>query len=171
MDLGKVAARLRIRNGYESVDLGVLLARRFAWPLWSAWIVCVLPFFVVAWAICMLTGRFWLPLFILWWLKPLFARVPLFVLSRGFFGDVPGPKQTARQMPRSWFRGATFLQLFLFRFSPFRGFSMIVTDLEGSGFSASRSRLKVLLGNHIRVPSAWLHGVALAAEMIIFTAC
>lgn len=170
MDLGKVAAHLRLRNGYESVDLGVLLARRFALPLWSAWALCVLPFFAFAMIINMLTGMFWIPLFFLWWLKPLYARVPLYILSRAFFGDVPTPRQALNEMPRQWFRLSTLLQLTISRFSSLRGFSSFVTDLEGSNYSESRKRLRVLLNERTRPPSNWLFFVCFSVEITLLIA-
>ena len=33
----------------------------------------------------------WLALLLFWWLKPLFDRLPLAIVSRAFFGETPTP--------------------------------------------------------------------------------
>jgi hypothetical protein len=170
MDLAKVAARLRLRSGFEAVDLGVLLARRFAWPMHKAWMLCVFPFFALAIGWALLTNQYWFPLLVLWWLKPLYARVPLHILSRSFFGDVPTPQQTAKALRGYWLKPAILLELTVFRFAFLRGFSIFVRDLEGSSYSASAQRLKVLINERTRTTGYWLYFTAFCFEWIFYGA-
>ncbi|MFW5968115.1 MAG: DUF4129 domain-containing protein, partial [Persicimonas sp.] len=81
MDLDEVAARLRRREPMEAIDLGVALARHYFWPMLLGWLALALPFFVGAAVVAYLTPLFWFVLLAIWWLKPLFDRAPLFVLS------------------------------------------------------------------------------------------
>lgn len=166
MKLDKVAARLRPRSSWEAVDLGFLLAQRFFKPIALGWLMCVLPIFVVAAIVAATTNAFWLPLLAVWLLKPLYDRVPLLVLSRAFFGEVPEVKDTARYVFRSWRGGAAISDITWRRISPFRGVTMPVRELENLRGAAAGERLSVLLRRRVRGPALGLVIVAMATELL-----
>lgn len=166
MDLDKVAARLRPRTPWEAIDLGFVLARSFFKPIALGWLVCVLPLFVLAAAVSATTTYFWLPLAAVWLLKPLYDRIPLVVLSRAFFGEVPSVKQTTGLALRSWRGGAALADITWRRFSPFRGVTMPVRELEKLGGAAARERINVLLRRHMRGPTITLMLVSFATEVL-----
>ncbi len=170
MNLAHVAARLRPRTPYEAIDLGFALARRFWKPLMIAWLACVLPLVLGAAVVAVTTTLFWLPLFFIWWLKPLFGRPALFVLSRAFFGDVPDLKRTLDHTMKAWRSGSALADLTWRRFSPYRGVSMPVRELEQLGGSAARERLKLLLRTGMQGPAFWLLGVLMATEVVLLAA-
>lgn len=92
MQLERLSVELRPRAGWESVDLGFQMARRWWRPVWGAWFAVYLP---AAAAIHLLF--FWSPLvaaLVLWWLKPVFDRFVLHVVSRAVFGTVPTVRET-----------------------------------------------------------------------------
>ena len=92
MELERLSIALRPRGGWESIDLGFQMARRWWRPVWGAWLAVYLP---AAAAIHLLV--FWSPLvaaLLLWWLKPVFDRFVLHVVSRAVFGTVPTVRET-----------------------------------------------------------------------------
>jgi hypothetical protein len=166
MDLAKVAARLRPRTSWEAADLGLLLAQRFFKPIAIGWLICVLPIVAIAAAVSATTSYFWLPLLLIWWLKPLYDRVPLLILSRAFFGEVPGAQDTAGHVFRAWRSGPALADITWRRFSPYRGVTMPVRELEKLRGSASSERLGILLRRHVKSPALWLLVVGLATELL-----
>jgi len=138
VDLERLQLALRPRSSMEAVDWGFAMARRWAWPLARSWAAAVLP----AWALiaALLWRDPWWALFAIWWGKPLWERVPLFVLSRAIFGVVPTPSEVLRALPRIWTRGVAG-DLLLRRFSSHRAITAPVSVLEGlSGRAAARRR-------------------------------
>lgn len=143
MRIESLTVALRPRTAWEAFELGTALVRRHAAAIWKPWIALTLPLFVLvnlfAWAIDML----WLGGLAMWWLKPAFDRVPLFVLSRAVFGEAPTPRQTLRAQ-RSW--GVEWLipHLTWRRLSPVRSLYLPVDLLEGASGSEARDRRRAL---------------------------
>lgn len=142
MDLERVAAVIRPREPYEAIDLGFGLARTFARQIWLPWLICVLPL-----QLLVIGGLWWahatLALLVLWWIKPLFDRVPLFVLSRALFGATPKVRDVLRATPRMLFR-QLFWALTVQRLDLRRSFRLPVWELEGLPFRQRGRRMKVL---------------------------
>lgn len=144
MRLEDVTAEIRPRVPWESIDLGCALARRHLGALMKAWSLTVVPLWIVL-AILLRNHPI---LFILCvrWLKPIYDRVPLFVVSRALFGDVPSVKEVVRAWPillvrRLWFA------LVVGRFSPARSLSLPVAELEGLRGKDYRQRVDLLERN------------------------
>ncbi|MGY4514749.1 DUF4129 domain-containing protein [Lysobacter sp. HA18] len=155
MRIDDLTVALRPRSSWEAVELGTALVRRHARAIWRPWLLCTLLAFGIvnagAWAI----GRPALAMFVMWWLKPLFDRIPLFVLSRAVFGEVP----TTRATLRGAFRGgarAMFGYLTWRRLSPARALLMPVDVLEGGPASQAGARRRVLAGPAYGVASLCL---------------
>lgn len=142
MDLERVAAVIRPREPYEAIDLGFGLARQFARQVWLPWFMCVLPLQLLVIALTWPLGG-WLALFLLWWLKPLFDRVPLFVLSRALFGATPRVRDVVRAFPRLMTR-QVFWALTVQRIDLRRAFRLPVWELEGLPYRQRGRRLQVL---------------------------
>jgi len=92
---------LRPRSPWEAVELGIALVRRHARAVWLPWLLCTWPVFALLNAI-----GWWLDLvpwagLAMWWLKPVFERIPLFVLSRAVFGATPTVRETLAAQ-RGW---------------------------------------------------------------------
>lgn len=170
MDLDKITVRLRPRSPYEAADLGFVLVRRFGHRLLGGWVLGALPFVLAALLVLAFTGMVWRPILALWWLKPLFGRTALFVLSRSFFGEVPPPAQTRNYALRAGFSLSVLWDLSWRRFSPFRSVTMPVRELERLRGSAARQRVNVLLRREVRAPALLLIVVGFAVEWTLFTA-
>src|SRR5574337_290834 len=82
MELERIRVVLRPRVPREALDLGAAMLRANARAVWSAWFAFTLPLFVLCNALGVLLGLPWLGWVLIWWLRPLFDRLPLYVLSR-----------------------------------------------------------------------------------------
>ena len=98
MRLSDASVVIRPRTAWEAMDLGVLMARQNRVLLMSSWALVTLPVFAL------LTALLWkspsTAMFLFWWLKPAFDRLPLYILSKALFGETPRIKQAVRQWPR-----------------------------------------------------------------------
>ncbi|VVM86762.1 DUF4129 domain-containing protein [Pseudomonas fluorescens] len=142
MRLSDASVVIRPRLGWEAMDLGVLLSQRHRRLLMTSWAIVTLPVFAL------LSLLLWdspsLALFIFWWLKPAFERLPLFILSKAMFGETPTLKQALRQWPRL-LKPQLLASLTWRRLSLSRSFLMPVMQLEGLKGEAREQRLQVLL--------------------------
>lgn len=144
MRLEDVTAEIRPRAPWESIDLGCALARRHIGTLWKSWLVTVVPLWVLL-AILLRHHPVWF-MVVTWWLKPVYDRVPLLVVSRALFGAVPGPAEVWRAWPRLMLRRLWFA-LVVRRFSPARSLNMPVSELEGLDGADYRQRVGLLARN------------------------
>lgn len=141
MDLARGAANLRPRGSWEAIDFGFALAREHYFQLLATSSLVVLPAATLL-ALVFANQIAWLALFV-WWLKPVWERLHLFVLSRSLFGARPSIRETLRAFPQTA-RVDLLPWLTIRRLSPTRSFDLPVTLLEGStGVERSR-RLGVL---------------------------
>ncbi|VVN99514.1 DUF4129 domain-containing protein [Pseudomonas fluorescens] len=142
MRLSDATVVIRPRLGWEAMDLGVLLSQRHRRLLMTSWAIVTLPVFAL------LSLLLWdspsLAVFIFWWLKPAFERLPLFILSKAMFGETPTLKQALRQWPRL-LKPQLLASLTWRRLSLSRSFLMPVMQLEGLEGEAREQRLQVLL--------------------------
>ena len=146
MRIEALTVRLRARSDWEAVELGMALVRRHAAAIWKPWLWLTLPVFALlnlgAWWI----DRIWLAAVLMWWLKPVFDRIPLYVVSRAVFGSVPDTRTTL-QAQLGW--GTRMLPHLLTwrRFSPVRSLYMPIDLLEGVQGERLRQRRRVLGGD------------------------
>lgn len=142
MRLSDATAVIRPRTTWEAMDLGVLLSQRHRRLLMTSWAIVTLPVFAL------LSWVLWdspsLAVFIFWWLKPAFDRLPLYILSKAMFGETPTLKQALRQFPRL-LQPQLLVSLTWRRLSLSRSFLMPVVQLEGLGGEPRQQRLQVLL--------------------------
>jgi hypothetical protein len=101
MQIDRLNVVLRARSGWEAMELGMALVRRHAAAVWAPWLAVSLPVFVLLNAVAWWTDSFGWAWLAMWWLKPLFERIALYVISRGVFGDASTTRQTLRAQ-RSW---------------------------------------------------------------------
>ena len=150
MNIELISAELRPRRPWEAIDLGISLCRRHLGKLLLLWSLSVLP--VIALLSVLLWPNYLLLCLSIWWLKPLFDRVPLFYLSRALFSSAPSLREFFRALPRLLTRHL-FDSLFLGRFSTTRSSVMPIKELEGLTGDAYRHRRNALMqsgGGHAR---------------------
>lgn len=141
MKIEDISTELRPRTSWESVDLGFRMIQTWARPIIVTWLLFVLPVFLV---INLILWQYpvW-ALFLVWWLKPLFDRIPLYIVSHAVFGDIPSVTKVRRFLP-SLLKPHIFKTLFWYRLDPARGFNMPVWQLEGLRGTQRASRANVL---------------------------
>jgi hypothetical protein len=161
MRLESLRAELRPRSPWEAVELGTALVRRNAAAIWIPWLLLTLPVFVVLNLAALAAGRIWIAWLAMWWLKPLFDRIPLFVVSRAVFGETPTTRQTLAAQ-RHWGWHAMRQHLSWRRPGLSRALSLPIDLLEGAEPERLRQRRKVL-GDAVRG-----HSVLLTLMCLLF---
>ena len=144
MRLEDVTAEIRPRAPWESIDLGCALARRHLGSVMKAWALTVVPLWLLL--ALLLRNHPILFIFCVWWLKPIYDRVPLLVVSRALFGAVPSVKEVVKSWPKLMIRRLWFA-LIVGRFSPSRSLTLPVAELEGLRGRAYHQRVNSLERN------------------------
>lgn len=148
MRLTEASVAIRPRNAWEAVDLGVLLAGKHRRLLMTSWALVTLPIFSV------LSLVLWdypsLAVFLFWWLKPAYERLPLLILSQALFGTAPSLKQALKAWPRA-LKPQLLASLTWRRLSLSRSFSLPILQLEGLDGPARAQRLALLGQADLRV--------------------
>ncbi|MFZ5637727.1 MAG: DUF4129 domain-containing protein [Pseudomonadota bacterium] len=173
MKLESLSVELRPRSSWEAMELGAALVRRHARTIWLSWLIVVGTVFVAvnlaAWAI----GQVWLAWLAMWWLRPVFDRIPLYVLSRAVFGAAPGVAETVRAQ-LSWGWRPMLGHLTWRRFSPWRAAMLPVDLLEGADPSRLPERRRVIGGGvsgpSVLLTTACLHFLAALQLSIVMLA-
>ncbi|HEX2083119.1 MAG TPA: hypothetical protein VHF86_06515, partial [Xanthomonadaceae bacterium] len=145
MQLDRLQVELRPRSPWEAMELGSALLRRNAGPVWRAWLLASLPVFALCNALAWAFDVLWLAPLVMWWLKPAFDRIPLFVVSRAVFGQPAGVRESA-WAPWRFGRGTLLRDLTWGRISLSRALVMPVMLLEGASGAVLRERRRVLAG-------------------------
>ncbi len=171
MRLSDATVVIRPRSTWEAMDLGVLLSQRHRRLLMTSWALVTLPVFAL------LSWGLWdspdLAVFIFWWLKPAFERLPLYILSKAMFGETPTLKQALHQWPRL-LKPQLLASLTWRRLSLHRSFVMPVVQLEGLGGQQRQQRLQVLLqrdagaARWLTIIGAHLEGALWIGLMVLF---
>jgi hypothetical protein len=143
VQLDNITIAVRPRSNNEAMDLGLRLVQTHGRALYGPWFAIILPLFVLL--NVLLSQHLWLAMLIVWWLKPLYDRVLLHVLSRALFGQTPSVRETLNSLP-AILKNGLFTQLSIFRLSPRRSFLLPVWQLEGLKGAARRARVRVLKG-------------------------
>ena len=145
MRLESLTVELRPRSNWEAMELGTALVRRHAGAIWAPWLIATGAAFVVLNAIGVAMDKPWLALLLMWWLRPLFDRIPLYVVSRAVFGGVPRTGETLRAQA-TWGWKTMIGYLTWRRLNPFRATTLPIDLLEGASGVRLRERRRVIGG-------------------------
>lgn len=141
MDLSKISIKLRPRNGYAALDVGTRMVQQHWRQLYTFSILTSLPLFLIL-MVWMPINPLWIA-FIIWWLKPLWERPLLLILSQEVFHNSLTFKEVWQAIPKLISK-QLIQSLTLRRFSPTRSFDAPVMQLENLSGSARRARLYAL---------------------------
>jgi hypothetical protein len=163
VQLERLSVALRPRGGWEALDLGFQMARGWWRPVWGTWLAVYLPAAAVLHVLFQET--LWIAPLVLWWLKPVFDRFVLHVVSRAVFGAPP----TVAEALRAWreiLQPGIVAGLTFFRLDPARSFNLPVWQLEKqTGREASERR--GALGRRMRGYAVWLTLLCLHFEALV----
>lgn len=168
MQPANIAVALRRRTPWEAIDLGLSMLQRW-------WRAVYVPHLLVGGALAAaallaawLLERPWVAIVLVWWMKPLYDRVVLHVLSRAVFGELQQPRAVLAAW-REWLAtglfGAILLRVLWFDLA--RSFNLPVRQLEGQTGRDARERRGVL-GRRARGYAVWLTVVCMHFEWILY---
>jgi Domain of unknown function (DUF4129) len=146
VELERVGVALRPRQPWEAVDLGFVMARQWGIAIYAAFLAVFLPVAVALHLV--FAERLWLAALLTWWLKPLYDRFALHVVSRAVFGEVPTVRATLAAA-REILSPGLLVSLTLHRFNLARSLILPVWQLEKSRGRAARER-RAILGRRMR---------------------
>jgi len=165
--LEALAISLRRRTPWEAIDLGLSMLQRWWRAVYAPHLAVgasvAAASFLAAWWL----ARPWLAVVLFWWMKPLYDRVVLHVLSRAVFGELPRARAVLGAW-REWLGSGLFAALAL-RWWPdlARSFNLPVRQLEGQAGKAGRER-KSVLGRRARSYAVWFTVVCLHFESVLY---
>lgn len=163
MDLNKLSIEARTRNQWEAIDLGILLGKRLWRPLFVSWAIPVFTTYLIL-VLVFSISSLW-PYFIIWWLKPLWDRLPLYIASRALFGEDVSAKDALRNI-LPIYKLDILPWITYRRFSFTRSLSMPVTVLEGLKSEARQKRMLTITRTDTDSAS-WLTIICLHVEQFI----
>ena len=126
----------------EATDLGVRLVQANARSVWTSFAPLYLVLVLIALSTVELAG--WLPVLILFWLKPWLDRSLLYVLARAVFGTPTSWSDLWRDRSSVWWQ-QLLASLLPRRLSPWRSYTQPAAQLEGQRGSAAKNRRRQLL--------------------------
>ena len=144
---------LRGRGGWEALDLGMVIARRWRRAALAAWFATYAPLGLL-FSPLVFVAPFW-GLLAFWWLKPFFDRILLYIYSRAVFGDVPTLRDALRAGREALLSPSLWADLSYRRFSPSRSFDMPISVLEGQSGRRRSERIGIL-GARTHGYASWL---------------
>ncbi|MDR2014635.1 MAG: hypothetical protein LBP99_03300 [Azoarcus sp.] len=139
-----LTVEIRARTHWEAIDLGLALIQTYWRNLYAAWCVVVLPPAFLAMMLTYLFGVNSYGTLLIWWLKPVYDRALLHVLSRAVFGETVTWRDVLRTLPHLVRHSGLFRALTWRRLMPSRSFELPIWQLEGVAGQARRRRLRVL---------------------------
>ncbi|VAW80057.1 hypothetical protein MNBD_GAMMA12-3263 [hydrothermal vent metagenome] len=133
-------AVIRPRASWEATDLGVAMVRRQSALIYISMLMFIIPIGVLAYHL--FQANLLYAALLVWWLKPIYDRTTLYIISQSLFGSPPTLRQTLIHSVLAIFK--KFPELLTRLFIINRSFRMPVTDLEGLKGRARSTRLNVL---------------------------
>jgi hypothetical protein len=162
-----IAVALRRRTPYEAIDLGLSMLQQWRRAVYVPHLLVGGTLAAAAIAVAWMLDRPWLAILLIWWLKPVYDRVVLHVLSRAVFGEQQGTRAVLADW-REWLGTGLFMALTFGRFDLARSFNLPVRQLEGQSGRAGRERRGVL-GRRARGNAVWLTAVCSMFEWVLYT--
>ena len=160
-----MSAVVRPRGHWEAIDLGIRLVRPYYARMLLTSFLLTAPIFLVIHLL--LWNHLWFAPIALWWLKPLWERVHLHLLSRRLFGEAPTTRETLGTFPgygfREWLPWLTIRRL-----SPTRSLDLPITQLEGLSGKQRRARLELLHRGSTSTGALWLTFVCANLEGFLY---
>jgi hypothetical protein len=143
MNLNEIQANIRLRNPWEAVDLGFAMVQTW-WK--SIYIPLAILTFGIGIPLFFIVPRenIWIAGVIFWWLKPLYDRLVLHIISHKLFNEELTSWQALKALPSLIWNTGFFQTMTFRRFSLSRGFNLPLWQLEQLRGEPRASRQRVL---------------------------
>ena len=164
MNLDQVTLEIRPRSAWEAVDLGILMAKRWWLPMMKVWLLASFPILLLA--LIIPWKWYWLGGALIWWLKPIYERPLLHILSHAVFNDLPDTRSTFKLFPSLALK-QIIASLTWRRFSPSRSMDLSVLQLEGLSGARRQERLGVL-HREDSSPAGWISFMGSGMEFFLW---
>jgi hypothetical protein len=161
-----IAVELRPRTPWEAIDLGLAMLQRWWQQAYGVHLATLAFVSVASLGVAWWSARPMVALVLIWWLKPVYDRAVLHVLSRAVFGDLQGVR-AALANTREWLASGLFRALTFGRFDMARSFHLPVVQLEGQRGRAARER-RDILARRGRSYAVWLTVICLHFEAVVY---
>lgn len=163
MQLDKFEAVAKPRTDWQAVDLGMNMARRWYPKLILLWLIPTLPLFIAL--LYLFSASPLIAALTVWWLKPLWEKPLLYVVSRELFGEEVSVLTTLRKY-WSIIKTDLLMSVTFRRFSPSRSYTAPVSVLEGLKGKKRNSRTS-LLGRRFSNGATWALIIGVHIEMFL----
>jgi len=154
MRLDDITTNIRLRNAWEAIDLGFAMVQYYWKAVYPAWTLLLFSFAFTLWFLTPDDYKTYV-FFVLWWLKPLYDRILLFIFSQQLFNQPLSTADVVSALPRLITKTGLFQALTFRRFSLSRGLNLPIWQLEQLRGKARRERQK-LLHLHAHSQAVWL---------------
>lgn len=169
MQIERLQLDLHPRPHWQAIDLGYALLRRNAATTYAAWWALWGPLSLLMLGLMLIMPGdwVWLPLFLLWWVKPLVERIAIYVLSRAVFDEAVTWRGALRAWPSQlsggWFRLLVWWRLLILG----RGLYQPIWQLERASGRFAADRRKALGRKGAYHAASWFGLVCAHFELIL----
>ncbi|MEZ5537791.1 MAG: DUF4129 domain-containing protein [Thiolinea sp.] len=129
MNPDNIIYQVRQRSEWEAIDMGFRLVQHTWRSILPSWLLLILPL-SIGLAVLMPEDYVWVAGVILWWLKPLYDRLLLHILSRSLFAENLSSADVFSALPGLLKNTGLFSALTWRRFSFSRSYNLPVWQLE-----------------------------------------
>src|SRR4051812_48018802 len=138
-----IAVELRPRTPWEAIDLGLAMLQRWWRQAYGVHAVLLGLLSIVSLGVAWRFAHPLVALLLIWWLKPVYDRAVLHVLSRAVFGELHGGRSTFAS-GGAWLASGLFRALTFGRIDMAPSSHLPVVQLEGQRGGAAGERRNVL---------------------------
>lgn len=165
MNLNEITADIRLRNPWEAIDLGFAMVQKWGK---SIYIPLTLLTFSIATLLYFIfpSNKLWIAALIFWWLKPLYDRLVLHIVSRKLFNNELNTWQALQVIPHLIWNTGFFQSMTFRRFSLSRGFNLSIWQLEQLR-GQERANRQSVLHQIAHTPAVWLTIVLAHLELFL----
>lgn len=139
MKLTDLSIQVRQRSNWEAIDLGFALVQRHWRSLILPYTLLVILIALPIWLI-LPESYLWISSLIIWWLKPLYDRLLLYILSRQLFNQPTTTAEAFSALPHLIRNTGLWSALSYRRFSLSRSYNLAIWQLEGLRGKAFKER-------------------------------
>jgi len=145
MQLDQLNTRIRLRKTWEAFDLGLLMVQTWWRIIYLPWLILVASIVLLCFMIFP-HEQAWLATLIFWWLKPLYDRFLLNIISHQLFNEKKSTLQALRDLPFLIKSTGLLSSLTWLRLSLSRGLNIPIWQLEQLRGKLRRKRQQLIHG-------------------------